>query len=209
MSMARFAKSLMQATMLASALVASCATVAASANQEVIDYLLNDHPELDELAHRAAIKHLISGLFVRGDYESLETIANTYRVKKLKTSSGLDKLNHFYSAMDDVLSLSPQNESHRPELEKQVAKWLESYPTSTSAHSAHAQMLLQHAWSIRGKGYSHTVKPENWAPFKEYVQKANTYLNDNAKYSSNDPRWDMMKLSIATLQGMEVEVSRR
>ncbi len=176
--------------------------VSAKVEHMFVDHLLKNNASMDELQNRGLFDEMMRLLFEEGAFESLEYAALQLREQKLRTHSGLNKLNSFYDAIDKIVFLNPEEESKRPELERAVQTWLEQYPKSTTAHLAHAQMLLQHAWSFRGYGYSHEVPAEKWAPFFECVEKARQYLQDNEAYRNDDPRWDMMLVNIAKLQDL-------
>jgi hypothetical protein len=186
-------------------LVVNCAGTVAKENDRVTKFLLENTPELDELESRSVIESYLVQLFQAGDFESLEFVAKQFRDQKLRTKSGLPKLNVFFFAFDKVLRLSPEEEKYRPDVEKLVNAWLEKYPNSTSAHLAYAQMLMQHGWSIRGVGFAGTVKTESWKPFLNYVEKTRQYLQIHNSVSDNDPRWDLLVLEIAMLQNVSEE----
>jgi hypothetical protein len=177
----------------------------AKVNVAVTEFLLKNTPELDELDNRAVIERYLVQLFQAGDYESLEFVAKQFRDQKLRTSSGLLKLDQFYASFDVVLRLSPDEEKFRPAVESLISDWLEKYPNSTNAHLAYAQMLMQHAWSIRGTGFVNTVKPESWKPFLDYVEKTRQYLQVHNSVSNDDPRWDLLLLDIAMIQNVSDE----
>jgi Domain of unknown function (DUF4034) len=185
--------------------MATCAGAVAKENVLLTDFLLKNTPELDELDSRSVIESYIVQLFQSGDFESLEFVAKHFRDQKLRTKSGLLKLNEFYFAFDKVLRLSPEEEQYRPDVEKLVNAWLEKYPSSSSAHLAYAQMLMQHGWSIRGIGFAGSVKPESWKPFFDYVEKARQYLQSHNSISDSDPRWDLLVLEIAKIQNVSDE----
>jgi hypothetical protein len=117
----------------------------------------------------------------------------------------LQKLNQFYFVFDELFSSQQADEKYKLAMEQRVHEWLARFPNSTSAHLAYAQMLLGHAWSIRGPGLVKTVKPENWNPFYQYVEKAPHYLEVHKRLRNDDPRWDLMVLEIAKLQSVSEE----
>jgi hypothetical protein len=167
--------------------------------------LLQNGFELDELQNRALIDGVLVDAFKSGDFDSLEEIAAQFGQKKLATASGVSKLNRFYYAFQDILYISPRDESVRPEIDRLVNEWVKKYPNSATAHVIYAQMLMQRGWSIRGKGYANTVRPENWKPFLHFMEEARIYLNDHEKFRGNDPRWDLALLEIANVQSIPEE----
>jgi Domain of unknown function (DUF4034) len=201
----RFVHSVVAMSIVAIGLLMGGSSIASADNRPVVDALLQGNPRLDELETREAIKSMVAHLFCASDFQSLEIAADQLREKKLRTSSGLSKLNFFYMAFDEVFLFAPDEEQNWLKAERLVQDWLRKYPDSTPAHLAYAKLLMQHAWAIRGGGYVDSVKPESWQPFFEYVEKARQFLQDHAALSNGDPNWDLILLEIARLQGIPDE----
>jgi hypothetical protein len=196
-------------SLVASALMAlaffSESVSATAVDTPIVEFLLHNNPIFDETQSRDAIDGAIAQLFRKGDFANLEHVAKEFRMQDLRTPSGLSKLNAYYFAFEKILFLRAEDDANGPQIEALVREWLKQYPNSTSAHLAYAQMLMRHAWGIRGFGYVDTVKKYDLMVFADYVEKARQYLNDHAAFRDNDPRWDLMLLEIAKLQNVSDE----
>ncbi len=170
------------------------------ATKALTNLVIKDNPQMDELSTRQLVDEVVTQSFKNGDFSSLELMAKELREKDLKTPGGLSKLTLFDSAMSHVFDLQSGDEKFRPMLDKLVQDWLAAYPKSTNAHLADAQMLVGQAWSFRGHGYANTVTPEGWKLFRDYLENARKYLQENTEFADNDPRWDFRLISITGLQ---------
>ena len=128
--------------------------------------------------------------FVRtGEFSRLENLATTYRDSQARTSSGLWKLTLFYSGIKSYLDMRRQDEWLWNAKEKNIRKWVSTYPSSATAHVAMAKYFIARGWGYRGGGFAHTVEEPNWKPFHDNVQKARDYLEKNKAVASSDPHW--------------------
>jgi Domain of unknown function (DUF4034) len=176
--------------------------IAASNEHDEAAFLLSEHPDLDEKTLRAFSEQFVTRLFQMGQFDELERVASHYTINNTRTPSGLNKYQLFFEGIKAAFYLKPSEEKNRPAAEELVQQWNAKFPNSTFAKVAHVQMILQHGWSIRGGGYAHEVKDENWEPFFEYVESAKQYMEQHNGTIQSDPHWEMLRLEIAKLQSL-------
>jgi hypothetical protein len=160
-------------------------------------------PELascDELAERSAIGSKVVQLLKDEDFDGLERMATSFRRTGARTSSGLWKLTLYYAGVSKAFETYDIDAAHWTAVEKVTNAWVGRYPKSPTAHLAHADMLLQHAWAYRGPWRAKEVRAEDWQPFRNYVDQARQYLETYKAIGSSDPRWYELMASIANLQ---------
>jgi len=156
----------------------------------------------DELAERNAIESTVRELISNQDFAELEKIATSFLNDRARTSSGLWKVGLYDDAIANVFSCKCSDDAFWIGAEENMKGWIKEYPESINGHLAHAHMLLQKAWSIRGWGYTNTVAPESWKPFQEQVEKTRAYLMKHKEIGNSDPRWSNLIVGIANLQGI-------
>lgn len=151
----------------------------------------------DELADRARIENEVTALLFDENFSKLEATADAYRTSKSRTSSGLWHLTFFYIGISEAFNMGPKFWGQH---ERIMEKWLAQYPKSPTAILAYSLMLSRHAWNIRGAGFSSSVRPENWKPFEEYIERARVYLEKNKTIASKDPKWYEQMIEFAKIQ---------
>jgi hypothetical protein len=154
----------------------------------------------DELDDRARIRNEVATLVTNEDFSKLESMADTYRTSKSRTSSGIWHLTIFYSGIYSAFNIRNKDPAFWSQAEQLMKRWLAAYPSSTTAPLAYARMLRNHGWSIRGGGYANTVESQNWKPFREYNERARAYLEKYKEIASRDPYWYALMAEIATVQ---------
>ncbi len=158
----------------------------------------------DELAERKQIAAAAQQAFASGSFGRLEALSDSYRTEKSRTPSGLWKLTLFYGGLAQAFNGASINlKGSFESLEAQTAEWAKHYPNSPTAHIAHSIVLLEHGWAIRGGGFASTVKPEAWAPFRQYVAKARENLERHKSVAALDPRWYEIMLKIARAESWD------
>lgn len=150
----------------------------------------------DELSDREAIKNEVVNLVQKQDFKKLESIAKSYRDSKARTSSGHFKLAIFNYGIDSAFDDRRKELEYWISVERIAAKWVKLYPKSPTPHLAYAQVLINKAWSYRGRGYANTVKVQNVQPFQAYLEKARIYLEENKAIASTDPEWYATMISV-------------
>ena len=145
-----------------------------------------------ELQDRLAISTAAKSAFMRDNFAQLEETARAYRIDKSRTSSGLWKLTLFYSGLQDALfeiERAKDVEDSFRQIEEKLSAWAAKYPNSPTPHIVLSMAHIDHAWAIRGSGYSNTVKPEAWGGFNKYIALARQNLESNKAIAAVDPRW--------------------
>jgi hypothetical protein len=160
-------------------------------------------PEIEE---RAAISASTRQAFVRESFSELNEVSRRYRMEKSRTSSGLWQLTSFYAAIAAEIgkqSKAQEREAAFRKLEDKTRRWALKYPDSPAAHIIHSMVLIDHAWAYRGDGYSSTVEPQSWAPFRRYIAKARVNLETHKDVAAVDPRWYETMLTIARAESWD------
>jgi hypothetical protein len=152
----------------------------AAKDQAAVDFLVGDHPNLDDVALRNAFQDHVAALFMAGDFEALEDAATQLAEKRMKTPSGLDRLNQFHWGMDMLLAAAVAEPQIKAHAESFIANWIKLFPNRPSAHIAKAQMMLQLAQN------------------DSEVRDVESYLKGHEAAAQGDPRWDMVQLDIAS-----------
>lgn len=153
-----------------------------------------------ELVDRQLIAEHFVTLFREEKFQQLEVEAYQYLSTQARTSSGLWKLTLLYSGSETTFSKQQKDRKFWDAAERRASKWISTRPASAMAHLVYATMLLNRGWSIRGVGYSESVRPEDWAPFRMHLDKARTHLEKHKAIASGDPFWYELMLDIATWQ---------
>lgn len=159
-----------------------------------------------ELEDRARIEGMARQNFAAENFRKLEEDAAEYRRTKARTSSGLWKLTLLHQGISDALIVRGNQvapDANFAELEKKTTAWMRQFPKSPDANIAHGLLLLKRGGAHRGGGYASQVRPESWAPFREYVAAARAHLERVKPEASVDPRWYEVMLSVARLQGWD------
>lgn len=154
-----------------------------------------------ELSDRAHIKLVVAKSFFSADFAQLENMAKEFRDNQTRTSSGLWKLTFFYRASSVVSDRDTDDHEYWERVYQIADSWVSKYPESPTPQIFRALVALEHAWAFRGSGYAHTVKPENWKPFREKIAEAKKILLDNKKLADVDPHWYVAMATVARAEG--------
>lgn len=159
---------------------------------------------------RSQIADHAASLFLQDEFAELERIAEEYRSTEARTGSGIWKLSVFYAGIGDATERVRDGKSQAwGDLEAKALRWIALYPGSATPHIVYARILIDHGWDFRGTGYAREVKPENWKPFYEYLDKARQYLEEHRQFATVDPVWYDTMLLIAKAQGWDKGDFRR
>ena len=159
----------------------------------------------DELAFRAQIKNHTADLFMNERFEELDRMAEYLRSTGNRSESGLWTLTFFYSGIADLAGGKTDDQRYWSEIEAKAKRWTTQSPRSPAAQISYSILLEKHAWSIRGFGWSREVRPEDWQPFREYIERARLHLLECKDTADVDPRWYETMLDIARAQKWEVD----
>lgn len=152
----------------------------------------------DEQQERAAIASEVMRMMDANDYAGLESLANSYREKALRTESGVWKLSQFYYGISNKFNMRDQGDLIWAPRVQWAEAWLKQSPSSPTAQVVAAQLQMNLAWAYRGtSGYAYKVEKERWAPFKDQVRVTGEYLTRVRKTARKDPHWYVLSLQVA------------
>lgn len=157
-----------------------------------------------EVADDTQIRRQAVNLFQKGDYKKLSQLADEFRIKESRSGIGGWNLSLIYMAIEDTFTNRITEEAYWENLKNKALQWQKQYPTSPAGYIVYAKILNRQAWAFRGFGYAKEVKPENWKPFKEYLEKERQYLLKYKQIASIDPVWYREMISLATYQGWNI-----
>lgn len=145
---------------------------------------------LPELEMRSAIEREASEMYAAGDLRALAAQSDAYVSSGARTSSGLWVSGLFLGGVQQaIIDPEPTDSAGWDALERRVKQWAKDAPQSPLAHLMVAETISQRAWSIRGRGFAHTVAPDAWAPFREHLTRARKYLVSKEKVASGHPQY--------------------
>ncbi len=162
-----------------------------------------------ELMERKRVPNYVQILLFNSDFEKLEELADHYRSTKARTPSGLWYLSLFHQGVRAFIETVRSKPNSLPEgmtwegsADEMHAKifdnWRAAFPNSPNPYLAHAALLRQQAWRIRGHSYAHEVPQEQWRPFLEKLTAARDYLVKHEAIASKDPEWHTVRIYTAT-----------
>lgn len=159
----------------------------------------------NEIEQRNAIAADVRALVESRDFAALDALAVRYRNPAERTGSGVWKLESYYTGLADAITSRRPSDAFRKKQAAFVDDWITARPNSASARLAAAILLENHAWNIRGRGYARTVREQDWAPFRDYIERARMYLEQHKSIADVDPHWYASMQRIANSQGWPAE----
>lgn len=142
-------------------------------------------------------------MLVEKKFDELDQIAKESEQKNLSISDGQPQLAALYGGVAGCLSSGCRNrlsEAQWQDRFKLLLSWREQYPKSIIAEIALASYFVEHSWSIRGQGYSGSVKQEAWKPFYESMEIARKKLDESSAAAKENPGWYSAMLSVGLAQ---------
>lgn len=152
-------------------------------------------------AEAAKVRHLL----LDGKFSELEAYETRARDLSLTLSDGQPLHSAWAFAIGCACSFSVTGDP-AAELEKfraRVTEWRSAYPDSTSAKIAEATYYIQHAWAVRGSGYSNQVLDSAWEIFRRDVAEAARLLDAIGADAGDQPDWYVVRLSVMRLQNAD------
>jgi hypothetical protein len=117
-----------------------------------------------------------------GDFAKLQQLHDAWSQPGQKLLGGETKLRALRRGIDRAMRPPDQGaDLFFTELQALTRAWAREHPRSGLAHALHALALIEHAWSIRGRGYSRTVPPQAWADFNRLITQASEYLAEQGE----------------------------
>lgn len=161
------------------------------------------HGSSPDVEYRAFTKK-VNSLLVRGEFETLESLAKTIRSDKTRFKDGRWKLTAFYEGTHPILRNSPNSTWNMHET--LIKKWLdENQEISPTPYVALASFYMARAWKQRGTGYANTVSDAGWKAWYQNLNLAESTLNDSAAISKTCPHWYNVMQEIALGEGWNEE----
>jgi ankyrin repeat protein len=131
--------------------------------------------------------HQLGWLLKNRDFDTIESLVDDMRARKLRYSTGEWCLRYAYDGL--VGGQKDFNWEDTPaELLEALNAWAEAKPESATPLIARAQYELNLAWESRGGGWARDVTEEGWRGFREHLGKAWEYLRKAEAMAPADPQ---------------------
>ena len=146
--------------------------------------------------------------WANNDYEWLEDQARKLDVSKDRLPGGYWKLRVLYRSIEALVSDESSDAAWQEHIAR-VEHWTRQRPASAMARIILADVWRSYAWKVRGNGLANTVKPENWAPFKQRHGKTTRILAEAAALEEKSPEWYVTALLAARVETRDRAASER
>ncbi len=156
----------------------------------------------DELAVRADLKSEAAHLLEQSDLTRYDERATELRRTRERTPGGIWKLSLFYKGPEDWPSKQPQAPIWM-QIESATEAYLRDHPDSPPAVVAHARILVSHAWTYRGTGWSRNLSSAQRDGFANYLERARRVLDEHREVGSSDPEWYSLRIQV--MNGQDVD----
>lgn len=125
--------------------------------------ILTFDPKIPEDIYRKQLKEDVTLIYDMGDYQTLDSIADTLRQKQIYDHSGSWVLQNLYDIIAYNIVLPPD-------------RWLEKNPRSIAAHVIKGKYEIRLAWGARGNGLGSSVSHQAWLEFRKHLFEAEKVL---------------------------------
>jgi hypothetical protein len=142
--------------------------------------------------------------WANNNYEWLEAEAKRLRESKERLPGGYWKVRVLYQSLEGVVDAQSSDEAWKKHIAR-VENWITQHPTSVMPRIILAEVWRSYAWKARGTGLAKTVKPENWAPFNERLERTKEILAEAATLNETCPEWYLTALLAARGQAGDRE----
>jgi hypothetical protein len=156
----------------------------------------------DEMAVRAALKAEAAQLLEHGNLASFDARATELRGTRERTPAGIWKLSLFYKGPDNWPALQPEAPIWT-QIETATESYLREHPESPSAIVAHARMLVSHAWTYRGSGWSRDLSNSQRTGFETFLERARAVLDEHREVGVGDPEWYSLRIQVMNGQNAD------
>jgi hypothetical protein len=146
--------------------------------------------------------------WTNNNYEWLEGEAKRLRVSKERLAGGYWKLRVLYRSIEGIADAESSDEPWKEHIAR-IEKWTKQHPTSVMPRIILAEVWRSYAWKARGTDFAHKVKPEDWAPFYERLERTNQILAEASSLEEKCPEWYLTALLAARGQGGDRETFER
>jgi hypothetical protein len=161
------------------------------------DEAILSKPTLDGKQERSQFIAAVSQTFLRGDFETLETLGQELRQSRERLLDGSWLSEAYFAAF----RLRPEASAERYSLvEQRIAQWERAKPTSPALPLIKVGYHLDLAWRWRTERLAKNVSAERWKKFKGEVGSARQILELHAG-DKTYPEYYALMLTIALGQG--------
>lgn len=154
-----------------------------------------------------ALQRESSRMFLAKDHAGLDARMAHYTTQRTRSSSGRWASGIFAEnvlhGLGTPMASQPESLAWWQRLERQVQGWIDANPNSPLAHLTMAQVMMDHAWHIRGGGYASSVPASAWKPFREEMARARRHLLKHSKVASRYPEYYALLIQQETALGSE------
>jgi len=154
-----------------------------------VELLKTDRSTRDD-AEFHAFEKKVTDTFLAGDVERLQSIASSAWKSGAAMPNGQPKLRAFYYGINtsdrDLKSTDKTAWEHVFAI---ADRWQKAHPDSPFAGLAKTTLLIDYAWSIRGKGYSDTVSAEASEGFESTIREVKRRLEESKPVTGAVPEW--------------------
>ncbi len=152
--------------------------------------------EENEQAIRDGIEHRATALLAGRQFDTLNRLAEQYRISGERTPSGIWKLSLFYAGLRMPPSGGSATDAQWQGAFNNALDWVRKAP-SPAASIALANLHIGYAWKIRGTGTRQTVPRGAWQPFFAQLRQADEILGASKTKASVDPQWYAEMIELA------------
>jgi hypothetical protein len=136
-------------------------------------------------------------------HKELDLLADKYRKYEERTSSGVWKLDEFYTAFGS--DIDARNTKQWDDYIANLEDWIHENPASPTPRIALAWTLVKRAWAHRTTLPAKQVRPEAWQAYEYYISQSKNYLLQNKPLTSQDPHWYKVMATIAMAESWSKE----
>jgi hypothetical protein len=124
---------------------------------------------------------------LKGDFQGLESQAQTFRSNKSSFENGFWKLRAFYTAFGDYEKIG--DEKVYSDLIGQLERWAAQQPDAITPRLALVEAYHGYAWLARGSGYASQVTDQGESLMEQRMKTGFTWLREAQKLQNkaNDP----------------------
>ncbi len=157
-----------------------------------------------ELKERAAIRAKVARLLDADDFAGLDKLAETYRKTEARTSSGIWKLNVFYSGFHTKVKKAGKDDPVWRSVARKLAIWQSQFPDSPTPIIANAIVMKRYAPTLRSPVLvqrASTAASDEDAAFVTTLIAAKAHLEKHKAVASRDPHYYVIWANLAFALG--------
>lgn len=137
----------------------------------------------------------VQQLFVNGDFNDVDCLADSARRNKEKFKGGAWKLHNLYAGLYEPKGHA--TEEDWDEHFKRLERWMAAKPDSITARVALGWSYVNYAWDARGTGAVDSVTDSGWRLFNERLDLAESALAEARQLKTKCPEWYLAMQHVA------------